>query len=429
MPAEITCRSESSFKIEIEISYSKDMLSGEESLQRSLNEAGCMATAEILEQFDSDGSQIAVGGVTFYPRSEKESKCFQTPYGQCDIERYIYQSASGGPTYVPLEISARIIGTSTPKMAKMVSSKYANDGAPGVQRDLAENHNRPLALSFIKKVSDAVGIIAITKEESWTYELPTFEKSVGSISVGLDGTCLNMKEDGWREAMCGTIAFFDRSGNRMHTVYTAAEPEYGKEKFLTKLDREIDNVIRLFPDTPIIGLADGASSNWTFLKGFADVLTVDFWHFSEYLSKAASAMYPGKNNASMREQWLEDACNSSKHKHGAVSRLLKEMETFIASKRMRTEDRSTLQSTITYLNNHKTKMHYAKNIEANIPIGSGVTEAACKSLVKVRMCRGGARWNSKGASVVLTLRAIHMTSVRWDSFWSKYSRYGYKAAA
>jgi hypothetical protein len=80
-------------------------------------------------------------------------------------------------------------------------------------------------------------------------------------------------EDGWREAMCGTIAFFDRTGERMYTIYTAASPEYGKEVFLAKLGKEASKVIELFPKTPIVGLADGAKSNWTFLKQYADILT------------------------------------------------------------------------------------------------------------------------------------------------------------
>ena len=222
MTATIIARSDKTFKVEIEVPYNRSMLEGEEGIQRSLNEAGIIATGEILRQFDSDGSPIDVGGVRFYAHKAKELKEFQTPYGPVEVDRFVYQSAQGGKTYVPLDSSSRIVGTSTPKFAKMVSSKYACDGAPGVQRDLADNHNRPVALSFIKNVSDTVGTIALAKEEDWSYQIPDLPKAVGSISVGLDGTCLNMIEDGWREAMCGTIAFFNRRGERMHTIYAAA---------------------------------------------------------------------------------------------------------------------------------------------------------------------------------------------------------------
>jgi len=425
MSAAIINRNEKSFTVQVEIPYSNSMLDGEEHLQRGLNEAGSLGTKEVLSQFNTDGSIIEIGGVKLYPHGEREPKEFQSPYGPVVVDRYVYQSSEGGKRFVPLDQDARIVGTSTPKFAKMVSSKYACDGAPGVQRDLHDNHGRPVALSFIKNVSDLVGTIAIAKEAAWSYKLPEFSKAVQSISVGLDGTCLNMMEDGWREAMCGTIAFFDKSGDRLHTIYSAAPPEYGKAKFLEKFGAEVDNVIELFPNKPIVGLADGAASNWGFLGERTDILTVDFWHMSEYLAKAANAMFPGKSNTQQRYEWLDRACHKAKHNFGAISRILGELKEFASSKRMRVDNKKQLNTVITYLTNHKAKMQYHKNIDQNLPIGSGVTEAACKAIVKNRMCKGAARWKQDGAEVVLTIRSIHMTSERWEQFWGKYSQYGY----
>lgn len=429
MAATIVSRSDSSFKVEIEFKYGRNMLDSEELLQKHLNEAGCIATKELLEQFDTDGTPITIGGVKFTAKTGKESKEFQTPYGATNIERYVYQSAAGGKTYVPLDVDSRTVVTSTPKFAKMVASKYSCDGAPGVQRDLEDNHNRPVALSFIKNISDAVGAIAVAKEEDWKYELPEMPKVVASISVGLDGTCLNMIEDGWREAMCGTISFYDRNGDRMHTIYTAASPEYGKEKFMAKFGSAVDEVIVDFPKVPIIGLADGAASNWSFLSEKSDILTVDFWHFSEYLAKAANAMFPKKGQEGKKEQWLEESCHNAKHKSGAIARILKELKEFEKNNKMKEEHKKALESTITYLTNHKDKMQYHKNTDSKMPIGSGVTEAACKSLVKVRMCKGAARWKDDGATVVLTLRSLHTTENRWEQFWKKYIQYGCQIAA
>lgn len=424
MNATIISRSEKSFKIEIEVNYSRNMLIGEEHLLKCLNDGGVLATRELLCQFDTDGSPIIVGSATFTAKGERESKLIQTPYGEVDVPRFVYQTSKGGKTYIPLEVNSRIVGTSTPKFAKTVSSKYSCDGAPGVQRDLAENHNRSIALSFIKNICDTVGTIAMAKEEDWVYKIPEMPKPVRSISIGLDGTCLNMMEDGWREAMCGTIAFFDIKGERMHTVYTAASPEYGKEIFLSKFGSEVDRVIELFPKTPVVGLADGAASNWTFLEKKADILTVDFWHFTEYLAKAATAMFPKKSQEKEKEDWLEEVCHRAKHKMGGVSRILNELEEFIEKNRITAENRKKLQSAITYLSNHLENMQYYKNTNSNMAIGSGVTEAACKSLVKQRMCKGSSRWKDEGASVVLTLRSLHMTNERWGQFWDKYSQYG-----
>lgn len=423
MNANITSRSERSFKLEIEIPYSSNMLDAEERIQQCLNTGGVLATKEMMEMHDTDGSPILIGEKKLTSKG-KESKEFQTPYGAIEVERHVYQYSSGGKTYAPMDCACKIIGSSTPKFAKMISSKYANDSAPGVQRDLTENHNRNVAQSFIKNIVDYVGAIAEAKEESWSYELPEMDKAVKSISVGLDGTCLNMQEDGWREAMCGTIALFDKDGERMHTIYTAGSPEYGKEKFLNKLDMEINRISAMFPSTPIAGLADGAASNWKFLNERADMLLIDFWHVTEYLSKAASAMFPGKTQKNERAEWLENACHKLKHNVGSASRILNELKKFEEKNKMNSKNREQLQTTITYISNNKDKMAYHKHIAVNMPIGSGVTEAACKTIVKQRMCKGSARWKKQGATTVLTLRSMHMTNSRWDQFWKKYSRYG-----
>ena len=428
MNAQIISDNAKSFKLEITVPYSKNILDAEEKVQQALNMAGALATEKVMKLHDTDGSPIVVRGNKLTSKG-LEIKKFQTPYGPIDVERHVYQSSKGGNTYVPLDMGSRVIGTSTPKFAKMVTSKYACDAAPGVQRDLKENHNRSITLSFIKGLTDLVGSIADAKEEDWNYELPEMPKPVKSISVGLDGTCLNMQEDGWREAMCGTIAFFNHEGERMHTVYTAASPEYGKEIFLSKLGQEIDRVVARYPNVPIVGLADGAVSNWKFLKPRVDILTIDFWHVTEYLSKAATALYPQTSQNDKRWEWLEAACHRLKHKVGGATRILNELKARDRTEKFSLRNKRSLGATITYLSNNKEKMKYHKNVAANMPIGSGVTESACKMLVKQRMCKGSAKWKEKGASVVLTLRCLHTTSKRWDQFWNKYTQYGFQEAA
>jgi hypothetical protein len=60
MPAIIVARSETTFTLQVEIPYGPSMLDAEETIQRRLNEAGVLATAEVLQRFDTDGSPIVV---------------------------------------------------------------------------------------------------------------------------------------------------------------------------------------------------------------------------------------------------------------------------------------------------------------------------------------------------------------------------------
>jgi len=78
----------------------------------------------------------------------------------------------------------------------------------------------------------------------------------------------------------------------------------------------------------------------------------------------------------------------------------------------------------TYFNNHRHRMHYPEFLAESLPIGSGVTEAACKTLVKQRLCASGMRWKTKGAGIVLSLRALTQTVGRWTQFWAKIDQFG-----
>jgi hypothetical protein len=73
---------------------------------------------------------------------------------------------------------------------------------------------------------------------------------------------------------------------------------------------------------------------------------------------------------------------------------------------------------------HRHQTDYPAFTAEGLPIGSGVTEAACKTLVKQRLCASGMRWKNKGAKIVLSLRALTNTVGRWTQFWQKIDQFG-----
>lgn len=46
----------------------------------------------------------------------------------------------------------------------------------------------------------------------------------------------------------------------------------------------------------------------------------------------------------------------------------------------------------------------------SFPIGSGVTEVACKALFKMRLCGSSIKWTRSGTHAVLSLRAVLLSS-------------------
>ena len=70
-----------------------------------------------------------------------------------------------------------------------------------------------------------------------------------------------------------------------------------------------------------------------------------------------------------------------------------------------------------YFRRNRHRMRYAELRAKGYPIGSGVVEAACKTLVTQRMKRSGMRWRHDGGQAILTFRALAQSD-RFERGWS-----------
>jgi hypothetical protein len=321
---------------------------------------------------------------------------------KAEVKRHVYQSSEGGKTYCPLEEKAQLIEGATPKFAKTLSSKYAHLGVGRVKADLLDNHGRSISATYVQRVSDAVGLSLTTKGERWQYALDLDRRSVKALSVGVDGTCVLAVEGGYKQAMAGTISLLNQDGDRLHTIYVGSAPESGKKTFLWKMRKELSAVIKEFPKATVVGVADGARDNWEFLNEVTDRQVIDFFHVAEHLNEAADIIC---SNDAGKEAWLSSRCHDLKHKSKTAEAIIIELKGYLARKKLRTTDREVVQKTLTYFENNRHMMTYPSALKNNLPMGSAVTEAACKTLVKQRLGGTGMRWTSRGAHVVLQLRA------------------------
>jgi hypothetical protein len=501
--AAVITRNGDEIEIKVTIKLTGSMLEMEHIIQAGVNEAGILATGEALSKFDATGDQINIASIKLTSKG-KVAKEYQTPYGAVMIDRHVYQTSKGGKTFCPLDERARIITSSTPKFAQMISYKYASLSAIEVADDLHSNHGRKTIPSFVQQTADMVGSIAQATEESWDYEVPVQDEPIANISLSLDGTCMLMhklnKDDitsratnkkqliddfkikitkntldtvifkviheniitegckpeclsaktikkiihgeistldalldnmhdpepgGYREAMTGNISLYNPDGERVHTVYIGATPEYGKTKFLTHLQNEVDKIKKKYPDALYIGIADGATNNWDFLNPNTQCQILDFYHATEYL---AGASYAFTTSEVERKTWLANTCHELKHINNAAQIILNQMleQSKLIKDKKKISDviKKKLSAAITYFTNQLPRMNYHEYTAKNLPIGSGITEAACKTLIKQRLCRSGMRWKNKGASIVIALRSLVKTTERWSQFWSKINQNG-----
>ncbi len=69
-----------------------------------------------------------------------------------------------------------------------------------------------------------------------------------------------------------------------------------------------------------------------------------------------------------------------------------------------------------YFATNATRMNYPSFSKQHLFVGSGVIEAACKTVIGHRLKQSGMFWSVRGAHSILTLRCSHLNG-RFEDYW------------
>lgn len=389
---------------------------GEAAVRRLLQVAGQELTADLMRCQDLDVERLELQGKTYY-RKEPSAGHYQTLHGESVVERHLYQTSAGGETICPMEINCQMIfGSATPLLAEVASFKLASMTAGEAERDLAKSHGLKLSDSYLREIAQQVGQIAVEKRLEWQIPAPEVAAPVEIIATGADGTTMPLVDEAYKEAMCGTIALYDEEGERLTTEYHGAMPQTGKTDFANHFAARAAQVIALFPNALHVCIGDGAKWNWEFFRKHFPIAIwiLDFFHATLHLHKAAELIFGAGKQA---EAYYEDWRAKLLEEVGAASGLLRSLIRYRNQGELTATARRKLSAEINYFRGNLDRMNYAEFRDAGLPIGSGVTEAGCKELIKARFCRSGMRWKRESGAPILQLRAIKL-SQQWDGFWA-----------
>jgi hypothetical protein len=394
---------------------------GEVQVRDLLQLIGQELTLALLRRKAVESPTLDWEGKTYYRKAASPGH-YQTLYGEVVLSRHLYQSSAGGPTLCPLGRNCQLrFGSATPLLAEVVSFKLASAPAGEVAQDLAKSHGLSLSDTYWHQLAQQVGQVAIDKQEAWHLAAPVRPASVAIIATGVDGTTLPVVGEAYKEAMRGTIAFYDQAGQRVHTEYLGTMPEAGKATFAQRFTTRVAAVKAGYPNALHVCLGDGASWNWEFFATHYPeaVWVLDFYHAATHLHAAAEAIFgPGPEAEAYYEHWR----TTLRDEEEGVAQLLRSLLYYRNRADLSASAQRTLDTELNYFRQDSELMQYADFRAAGLPIGSGVTEAGCKELVKARFCRSRMRWKRASGAPILQLRAIKL-SQHWDSFWSKVMRY------
>jgi len=396
----------------------------ERGLQRALNGVGQTIMAEALSRFDTEGEPIRFGSLAMTSKG-RSSECYKTLFGPVEIERHTYQSNDGGRTFCPLENTARICQNASIGLCAMLAAKHVSLSGRALQRELELSHQLEMSLSYLQDVTQEFGKRALGKEDHWTYAPATTTGEAAAVVVYLDGTCGAICDEGYKQIMVGAIDILDAEGERLQTVYIAHAPEDGKATFLARMERELNRLRPRYVHLFWLGLCDGAPDLQAWLEAHCNYCTLDFYHVTEYVSETAPAFC---STPAQHKAWLQETLHDLKHHRNGAKRLLRKLTEKLEELQAQAPEsahQNALVSAVRYVNNNLDRMDYAGNQALDLPIGSGVIEAACKHVVKQRVACSGMKWKRKSLQAVLTLRSLYQSTGRWEQFWNKVQALGW----
>jgi len=158
---------------------------------------------------------------------------------------------------------------------------------------------------------------------------------------------------------------------------------------------------------PLVVLLDGALGLWNlatklFKKWKRVTFVLDIMHVVGYLWAAANALCGEQSKEGTR--WVQRKLTEILH--GRVGYVIGGLRQILTKRRLRKSVRETLAKVITFFQNHRRWMQYDAYLAAGLPVGTGVVESACGSVVKHRMEGEGKRWSLAGAEAILALRSL-----------------------
>ena len=110
---------------------------------------------------------------------------------------------------------------------------------------------------------------------------------------------------------------------------------------------------------------------------------------------------------------LKKPSGASRVLHSAATCFLRRQQ---KSRKLSQKKQEAYQVAYRYIQSRTRFMRYSEYASVHIPLGSGVTEAACKTVFTQRLKNSGMRWIHAGARPILTLPTMFPWQWSWRGF-------------
>jgi len=384
----------------------------------------------------------------FRPKRLSPMRNLNCLFGPIQVKRWLYESMDGLqlPALFPLKRALGIVaGVATPGLADLAARLSVDFTQRQVLESLRQQNYvlwgprtlRKVTLAMAEGIAPHQHAAHLQRLLGWLKQAAESKGPVRfALAVGRDGLMLPIRgKETYKEGATATVSVLDRRGKRLGTIYLAQMPEPGQETLSGELTQLLRDVLTQW---------HGALPRLTYITDagfhprdyFENVLcrmpnphcpsqylawewTVDYYHACGYISKVGEAIFgPGREahswSAKMR-RWLKD-------KPGGIHRVLRSAGALRTIRGLVGADKE-YDSAYSFLQKHARWMDFAGRRRLRLPIGSGVTEAACKTVFSQRFKCSGMKWDVAGGGVILALR-VAVLSKTWatvrDAMFASY---------
>jgi hypothetical protein len=422
----------------------------EEGLRACLRETGRRVLEHALADLEPATREEAPPRVHFqrdtFRRRPKQPKTIYSTFGPIEYTRFRYEACErGDPSIFPLDLRLGLEAhLATPALAECVGRLAVDHEQRQVLAILVRDHGVCWAVCTLRKVTASLadGMASFREPAQINKALDLLKKAFRSkgrhrpvLAVGRDGIMIPMRKQGYKEASTATLAIYDRNKKRLGTLYLGCMPEPGQGTMTAQLTSLIKKILAAWharnKDCPrLVYLTDGGHHCRDFffrvLRKMPDPWRqdhkldwqwiLDYWHVCGYVNKMAVALFgegakPHKWFRRMR-RWLRD------RKDGIIQVLRSASQHQNQSQLSKAREEAFLEA-YRFLRKNSRRMKYASYRRQGIPIGSGVTEAACKTVFTQRLKRSGMSWRHESGQVIVNLRVLHLSGV-WTKVHAQY---------
>jgi hypothetical protein len=425
----------------------------EQRLQEVLRELGRKVMEFTCNECEPESAEHGPHDVTYegggYRRLEDKTpnRYVDTTFGRMTLWRRGYRywhRSQKERTIFPSELILGLVKGATPALAGEMSRMMGEAGA--TQQRVLQQAERQFGVSLsIERLRDLIKEVSESMERFRQHcqvrkLLELLKRAYGSrgrykpaLSVGRDGICMPIaRGGGYQQGAVATVAVYDRRGKRVGTVYLASSPESGQPRLTAQLTALIKECLDRWCNEEGMSLprlcyvTDAGDTECQYYRKVLSRLRdprgngkylrwyriIDYYHTTEKITTMAEALFGVGREASswarkMRKLLL---------KPNGPSRVLHSAAALQGIRGVDSTREDEFERAYNYIRKRTKQMRYAEFKRLRLPIGSGVTEAACKTVFTQRLKLSGMGWKHEGAQVILDLRVILLSDI-WEEVY------------